>query len=186
MKDTPITKESFDSLLEWLDSDRVLAAERYEEIHHRLVKLFMTRGCADAEGLADETMNRVAVKVPAIKELYRGDPAWYFSGVAKNVFLEYRRLASRSYQSFQTYRAEETGNIELEHLCLHECLANLDSAKRELILLYYQGEKRGRIDSRRELSARLGITPYSLRKRVERVRMALEDCVFKCIAQNKL
>ena len=47
-------------LLEWLDPNLDLAGEKYEEIRRGLIKIFGYRGCSDAEGLADETINRVA------------------------------------------------------------------------------------------------------------------------------
>ena len=117
MKSNPITRETFESLLEWLDPDRVRAGRKYGDIRLRLVKIFMWRGCHDAEDLADETIDRVASKVSAIKESYSGDPAWYFYGVARKVLMEnlravqhmreeYTRGAFSSSYSFQTDESE--------------------------------------------------------------------------------
>src|SRR4051794_16211659 len=86
-----ITQESFDRLLEWLDADRERAGYRYEAIRRRLITIFTCRGCREAEALADETINRVTIKLPEIADAYVGDPALYFYGVAQKVHLEYLR-----------------------------------------------------------------------------------------------
>ena len=61
--DVGLTKEEFDELLSWLDTDPDRAGEKYEAIRHRLITIFLNRQCYEAEDLADETINRVAKKV---------------------------------------------------------------------------------------------------------------------------
>ena len=61
-----LTKEAFDALLGWLDPNREVAGQKYEVIRRRLITIFSCRGCAEAEDLADETINRVASKLSAI------------------------------------------------------------------------------------------------------------------------
>jgi hypothetical protein len=46
-RDWVLTSEALDRLLEQLDSDRDRAAEKYEQIRQRLIKLFRWRGCLD-------------------------------------------------------------------------------------------------------------------------------------------
>ena len=55
-----LTKESFDTLLAWLDANPDAAARKYEQIRTRLIKIFVCRGCLESEDLADETIDRVA------------------------------------------------------------------------------------------------------------------------------
>jgi len=57
------------------------------------------------------------------------------------------------------------------------CLQQLDADERTLILEYYQGEQRTKIEQRRKLAARLGLTPNALSIRACRIRGRLEACV---------
>ncbi len=62
-KEWTLTQAALDSLLAWLDPDRDRAGAKYEAIRTRLIKVFVCRGCPEAEDLADETINRVASKL---------------------------------------------------------------------------------------------------------------------------
>ncbi len=90
-KKQKLTQDEFDNLLSWLDADRECAGKKYESIRHSLIKIFSWRGCAEAEDLADETINRVGRKAKSLASTYTGDPALYFFGVAKKLLLEYNR-----------------------------------------------------------------------------------------------
>ena len=90
-----ITKEPFDALLEWLDSDREKAGARYEIIRAGLIRIFVSKGLSDAEHYTDETIDRVIKRLPDLQESYIGDPARYFHGVARNVFFESGRRQAR-------------------------------------------------------------------------------------------
>ena len=65
--------------------------------------------------------------------------------------------------------------------CLDQCLRALPAESREVILTYYRDEKRARIDSRRDLAARLGIRIEALANRAQRLRDKLERCVNACL-----
>jgi hypothetical protein len=56
----------------------------------------------------------------------------------------------------------------------------LKPEQRELIVDYYSGADRQRIDRRRDLALELGITMNALGIRVCRIRSALETCVDAC------
>ncbi len=90
-KNWVLSQECFDELLDWLDADRERAGAKYEEIRRRLIKIYTNRGCAEAEDLADETINRVANKLAEIKKDFSGDRARYFYGVANKVLMEFQR-----------------------------------------------------------------------------------------------
>src|SRR5215510_16416550 len=90
-KDWILTQESFDALLDWLDPEREIAGQKYEEIRRRLIKLFACRSCHEPEDLTDETINRVTRKLKEIATEAAGDRVAYFYAVANNVFKEYLR-----------------------------------------------------------------------------------------------
>jgi hypothetical protein len=69
-----LNQENFDRLLEWLHPDREEAGRKYKIIHTRLIKFFMCRGCAQAEEMADDTINRVCRKAKEIVPAMRATP----------------------------------------------------------------------------------------------------------------
>ena len=176
------TKEQFDELLKWLDSDRDRAAQRYEEIRRNLIRVFLIRGCTDGEDLADDTINRVAVKMPGLRESYVGSPENYFHGVAKNVIREHLRKRGRVNQ----LPLEPSTREDLEPFlqCLDECLAKLPHKSSQLILLYYEEERRKKIDLHKKLSSIMGLKQTALRARVHRIRAKLRDCTLECITRK--
>jgi DNA-directed RNA polymerase specialized sigma24 family protein len=177
--DSSLNQEQFDELLAWLDPDPARAGERYEQIRKRLIQIFLNRGCAEAEDLADETINRVARKVIGLKEKYVGDPAPYFYAVAKKVHMEHVRHCSRRPQG----PLPEPPRSEMEpHLkCLDECLAKLKPESRQLILRYYEEQKQAKIRAHKEMGAALRVKGGALRARAFRIRAKLEKCVEECL-----
>ena len=85
-KDLTLTQEDFDSLLGWLSSDRDEAGVLYEKIREGLIRFFRFRGCDDPSTLADETINRVALKVNTFDSAKDVKTITYFYGFASNVF----------------------------------------------------------------------------------------------------
>ena len=81
---------TFEQFLFWLGPDPESAARKYEVIRDRLIMMFRARRCVFAEDLADTTFERVARKLTDLTTGFTGDPARYFYGVAKKVFLEYQ------------------------------------------------------------------------------------------------
>jgi DNA-directed RNA polymerase specialized sigma24 family protein len=186
-KDMSVSQEAFDQMLAWLDSDRERAGQKYEEIRCRLIKIFVCQGCSDAEGLADETIDRVIRKVPEIAPNYAGNPALYFSGVARYILLEYKnRMARLRLLPPTTPRQieEDDEDIEREYECLDHCIERLTPANRELILEYYREEKQAMIENRKRLAERMRATPNALRVRAERIRNKLQKCVANCLKQK--
>lgn len=177
-----LTQEAFEQLLRWLDADREQAGEKYEQIRFQLIKIFQSRGCLISEELADETFNRVAGKVHEIAQTYSGDPALYFYGVAKMVYLEYVRRKPVPAISQTPQAAVED---ELKHECLEQCLRRLKDKDRELITIYYLGEKQAKIDHRKELARRMGVEPNALWVRMHRLRERLRKCVNDCLKQGQ-
>lgn len=180
-KDWILTQESFDALLAWLDPVREEAGLKYEAIRLRLIKIFSCRGCCEPEDLADETINRVSKRLKEISSDYSGEPALYFYGVANKVHLE--NLKRRPTPPFPP-PSGDTENIEKEYACLDRCVQKLSPANRELVIEYYQEEKRAKIEHRKELADRMGIALNALRIRAHRIRTDLQKCVQSCVQQE--
>lgn len=158
------------------------AERRYVELRHRLIRLFEWRGARFPEDLADETFARVARRLGDGVEIQAEDPFRYLCGVAHLVFKESLRAERRMVSSEEA--PEPTTEPDLPDLdpderllALRSCLASLGEVQRRLVLDYHQGERRGRIDGRKELADRLGIELNALRIRVHRLRHRLEGCV---------
>jgi len=180
-KNWVLSQKSFDALLVWLSADRDQAGQIYEEIRLRLIRMFTARACTEAEDLADETMNRVASKLPEIGGTYSGDPAVYFYAVANNVHLEFLRKKPLTHVPLVV---DETADREDRFRCLEECLRELSADNRDLVIQYYQAERQARIDHRKLLAERLGIAPNALRIRACRIRASLQKCVEKCLGEE--
>ena len=176
-----ITEEDFNRLLDWLAPDRDQAAIRYEDIRCRLIRIFMNRGCNQAEELTDETINRVTIKLREIKQDYVGDPALYFYAVANKVHLEHvRRRPAPQVTPQPSSSSDET---EREYECLERCMQQLPADQREMVLQYYREDRRAKIDHRKEMAERMGIALNALRIRVHRIRLMLQQCMQNCLEQ---
>ena len=175
-----LKREDFDRLLAWLDADRDRAGEVYERIRWRLVTILASRGCALAEELADETIDRVARRVADIERTYVGDKAIYFLGVMNNVHHEHlRRPATPSL--LPTQNDDGSDAREQVHLCLDDCLEKLAPYSRQLIERYYAADRKAKIDLRKLVARELGIKPGTLRLRALRIREKLQNCIESCL-----
>jgi DNA-directed RNA polymerase specialized sigma24 family protein len=183
-KKRDLTQKGFDTLLAWLDPDRERAAQKYQTLHNGLIQLFTLRGCSGAEDLADETINRVALKVNTLAVTYVGDPTRYFYGVARKIYLESHREKSSQLEpeNVLTYVPQE--DVEPEYDCLEQCLDKLSADNKQFILRYYRDEKQAKIDARKVVGRELNLSPIALRVRAHRIRKTLEACIKECLAQR--
>jgi DNA-directed RNA polymerase specialized sigma24 family protein len=177
MKNWALTPDLFEGLLSWLDPDRDVAGEKYEHIRRALIKIFISNGRSSVEDLADEAINRVARKLNKIRDEYQGDPSLYFYGVAKKLVHEDRRKPTLKLPP----PSWDTDDVDPEYECLEKCLQELTAENRELVVGYYQEEKKAKIDNRRKLADKLGIAINALRIRAHRIRHSLELCVRACV-----
>jgi len=196
-KDWVPTQDAFQRLLQWLDEGTDSGGERYLEIRRRLVLYFDRKNCFSADDLADETLNRVARKLEELGSIKELTPAHYCYVAARFVFLEYLRSSQHTQTSFdepahsalQTFlagspaRDSQGESVERLHGCLEQCLKQLLAKDRELILEYYQGEQRAKIERRFHLAGRLGLSMNALSIRACRIRDKLEVCVRKCCGE---
>lgn len=186
----PVTQEKFDALLNWLDLNREAAGEKYEKIRRRLIGVFRGRGCGEAEELADETINRVTLKLPQVVENYVGEPVLYFYGVANNIHHEWlhRQKREKKVQLFndnRTIENETEVERETEYECLETCLETLPAAQRRLVVEYYRYEKIAKIEYRRKLAEESKISLNALQIKMHRLRALLHDCVRDCAAKKR-
>jgi DNA-directed RNA polymerase specialized sigma24 family protein len=181
-----LTQAAFDGFLATLDRDRDKAGEKYEHIRVKLLKYFQWCGSDAPDIDADETINRVT------RRLYEGEDVYnltgYIYGVAKLVHTE--SLKRRN----QVRALDEGSLIELSSVgveahvanyqeCLERCLGRLTDDDREVITEYYRYQKTDKVDCRKRLAARLGISLNTLRVKMHRQRLNLEACVEKCLAR---
>jgi RNA polymerase sigma factor (sigma-70 family) len=187
-----LTEEAFNQFLSWIDQDREQAAKKYESVRRHLIVIFSCRGCANAEDLADETINRVTRRVQDLADSYVGDPAPYLYATAHRIYLEQAKSssafvplpASRELQAIDPKVEEQASEEERAYECLEQCLQQLAPASRKLVLQYYQKDRQAKIDERKRLAQELGIPLNALRIRVHRIRAALQDCINLCLKQG--
>ena len=177
-----LTQEAFDAFLNSLSEDREMAGERYLEIRNNLIKFFEWRGGPFPEEHADETINRIAKRVSEREDLR--NPAGYYLGVARMILFEVKRERVRQDQTRQALPAATitpySNESESQAACLRHCLQQLSADNRYLILHYYDGERREKIDSRKRLADQLGIPVKTLRMRALRIREQLQHSVQNC------
>ena len=182
-----LTQEALDKLLASLDPNRERAGEKYEQIRVGLVKFFEWRGCSFSQDHADETINRVARKLDKGEELR--DVYTYVYGVARMLMLEIQKASARQRAAFSNLPAnvvtEELVDLEPRAECLKRCLTSLPPSSRDLIVRYYQGEKRIKIENRRRLAEAMNISLDILRIRAFRLREKLAACMDDCLISDK-
>ncbi len=194
-KNWVITLSALARLLEWLDEGKNSDGEKYLEMRHRLVAYFDRKNCLTADEFADETLNRVARRLEEEGKIESETPAKYCYITAKFVFMESLRGADKKNvplddvlkqsKANQFAAAEEEINLKEKMLdCLEECTGKLEAANRDIIVSYYYGEERIKIENRRALAEKLGISTNALTIRACRIRDKLENCVGKCAGEN--
>jgi DNA-directed RNA polymerase specialized sigma24 family protein len=194
-KDWKLTSRAFHRFLDWLDEGTNSEGQRYLEMRWRLVAYFDRKNCFGAEELADETLNRVARRLEEAGAIESDAPAKYCYITARFVFMEYLRETKKETLVLDGIRRQPRSNnpvvSEVDNgkearetmlNCLDRCTGKLESSNREIIVCYYIGEERMKIENRRALAKELRITMNALSIRACRIRDKLEACVRQCIA----
>ncbi|MGK2859892.1 MAG: hypothetical protein ACSLFQ_22070 [Thermoanaerobaculia bacterium] len=172
-------------LIERLDPDLTAASRKYQQLRRRLVRLFEWRGAWTADDLADETLTRVARKLGEGARV-DGEIEPFARGVARLVFLEFLREQERErrLQTANPPPPPTSASEEANLACLDRCLERIDQESRDTILGYYTDESSSRIESRRVLAERLGVSATALRIRALRIRDRLQSCMEECLASR--
>lgn len=186
-KDWVLTREAFDTLLAGLDSDRDRAAEKYEVLRCKLIRMFEWRNCPLPDVHADDALNIVARRIQEGETV--GDVTNYAHGVARMLCLELKKKQGIELGASADLRqsmllGEEDEETKLLHECLEECLGKLPHESREMILGYYQGVKQGKIAQRRVIAEKFDITLNVLRIKTCRIRAKLENCINDCLKNS--
>ncbi|HEV7396094.1 MAG TPA: hypothetical protein VGN86_06255 [Pyrinomonadaceae bacterium] len=184
------TPEEFEKLLAWLAS----AGRDYQTMHYRLTRIFIAGGCCDAEALADEVMNRVAVRIDKVVQTFPGDPARCLQGFAENVAREHKKFLKKQIdierveQSIQPDEPEQEKNErqkrDLEDASLAKCMEELSAGDRNLFERYFQKETKAKV-ARRKLAAELEITANALRIKAHRLRRRLRQRLDGCLGGRR-
>jgi len=181
-KERELTPKAFTKFLAKLAPDPEIAGGEYEELRRRLIKFFEWRGAFFPEDLADETLNRTARKIDEGEEIEKNVIALAL-GVAHFVFLETSRRPDNRRAEIEeliTVAAPPEHRVEDDDLraaYLRECMRGLSKDSRELIIEYYREEGRAKIEDRKALAEKLGISLNALFSRAKRIRDRLEQCV---------
>ena len=182
-----LTAEAFAKLLAKFDPEPESAGIRYESLRRKLVKFFDWRGAYFPEECADETFDRLARKIEQGEEIQ--EIVSYCHGVARLVLLEELKSSNHRRIDFDELpplvvmpRKLPAANPQSD--CFEHCLQELSPENRQLILAYYQADRREKIDNRLALATTYGIPLNALRSRTQRLRNKLEECVKNCLEQS--
>jgi len=178
-KERSPTEEEFNKLLLWFHPDRDTAAEFLRKTQTRLIQIFTSRRCYDAEELADEVFNRVAVRIDTVRDKFPGAAHCCFAFV-DNVYREWLR-DQKPRQPPPQPRPEEV--LEREDRCLTKCLKTLEESDRDIFVRYFAGEGRARIDAREQLAKEKGLTANGLRIKAHRLRKRMRLCIEECLSE---
>jgi DNA-directed RNA polymerase specialized sigma24 family protein len=190
-KDWVLTSDAFAQLLQWLDQGVSSSGQSYLDMRRRLVAYFGRKHCPAPDELADETLNRVARRLREEGTIITDAPAHYCYIVARFVLLEFVRKDQPDVTLNEKMMFRQTAEIrdmseaqeekERRWDCLERCMASMDAITRDLIVGYYRGDQRAKIENRRAMAIKLGITVNALSIRACRIREKLEDCIYKCL-----
>jgi RNA polymerase sigma factor (sigma-70 family) len=181
----------WDRFYEWLNPDPDLTASEYGRLRRLLIAFFKNRQCADAEGLADQTIERVVQLLPKFGNELPTHPLRYCYGVAHYIHKEYLRdevsrnggdISKLSPPHYDPALAEAKEAMEK---CLYHCLRKLDKKKRETFTRYYLVSSKEKSVFHQTMAEQMGITLTALRLQILRIKEKLRDCINDCQQQGR-
>lgn len=182
-----LTHQGFNKFLMNLNIDRDQAGERYERMRRKLIVFFEKKNCEAPDYYADETLDRVSRKINAGALI--PDVEMFCYGVARMLILESFRKSRQRQKAMENLKyslrtSSDTGERELHLIYLEQAMHKLSVKDRELLLAYYQGERRDKIENRKRLAAEAGIPVKALRIRVCRIRARVQETFFSIFEQH--
>jgi DNA-directed RNA polymerase specialized sigma24 family protein len=180
-----LTKEAYGKLLACFSPDEEVASKQLLAAYLKLIRFFEWHACDSPDLCADITIDRAARRIDEGEHIV--NLTGYLSGIARYVYMENLKDPSRALlpldsvdrHSFDPPAEDEEREARLR--CLDACLEKLPAGDRDVIMGYYQEEKRAKINFRKQMADRLGVGLNALRIRAYRIRNRLEDCVVKCL-----
>jgi RNA polymerase sigma factor (sigma-70 family) len=178
--------KDWDRFYQWLNPDPDLAASEYKRLRRLLISFFKGRYCADAEGLADQTIERVVQLLPKYGNELPSHPPRFCYGVARYIYKEYLRnevsrntgeLPISSPAAYDSELAEEKEDLDR---CLRNCLRELDNQKREMFIRYYLVNSEEKSVLHQAMAEQMGVTITALRLQILRVKEKLRACISDC------
>jgi DNA-directed RNA polymerase specialized sigma24 family protein len=187
IKKWELTRGALERLLARLDTDPSAAGEKYEHLRRALLKFFSMHGTPEPESSVDETLDRLARRLDAGEPI--DDAPSFAYGVARLVRFERHRQSSAVPTTTDEGLVARAGAPEAEAEeardgCLQHCLGHLSPHERDLIVGYYVGAGRERIEGRARLAAARGLSENALRHRAQRLRDSLRTCASRCLEQT--
>jgi len=182
-----LTGRALQGFLVRLDTNPVVAGEKYEHLRRALLKFFSWHQVPEAESSVDETLDRIARRLDGGRTV--DDISAFAYGVAKLVRRERQRrsaamLTTSDERLVANAAVSPPEDAEVRDACLQHCLAALSPSDRDLILAYYAGTGRERIDGRARLAAALGLSENALRLRAQRLRDRLREGAAQFVEQG--
>ncbi len=178
---------NWDRFYIWLDTDLDRAETEYKSIRQALIPFFQNRKCADAEGLADKTIERVVNVLPKFGDSLPVCPLRYSYGVARFIYKEYLREESTrndldlSELPFDPPDQADNEDREVMDRCLNKCLQKLDDRKREVFTRYYLINSVEKSIYHQSMANHYGVTITALRLQILRIKEKLRACIRACL-----
>lgn len=183
--------EEFNALLAALTVNGEDPGQAYEAVRRRLILFFSARGLHDPEFAADDTLDRVARR---IGDFVPGGPNSlnrFIYAFANNVRLEYYRQAARHPLMDEAFlpeigvpAAEIETAVDLRFECLMQCLNEIPTEERDLLLEYYSRDGMKKIELRKKISTREGISTNNLHTRIYRIRERIKKKIHECLRKK--
>jgi DNA-directed RNA polymerase specialized sigma24 family protein len=163
--------------------------ELFASLRSRLSTFFEARNCLDPDELADETLQRVVLKICQGTEV--SNLVGYSYGVAKRVYLENQRKerVKQAYVDSQKYSVgsdpiDEGNDAQMREQrlkCMKDCLARLKEQSRSLLSEYYKLKGKAGQVHRQQMADDLKISREALSLRVFQLRQKVKRCFHECL-----
>ena len=175
-----LTSESLNRLLAEFSGDERQAAAAYTNLRDSLVRFFQLKGDFAPDAAADETLDRVAVKIAENTPI--DNVTKYSFGVARLIFLERLRFSQKETNAVKDYYAEKNtaaSDSDTDEVnFFRECFRDLPSADRNFLQSYFTDLPYQKLtELRRRLTVETSVSVEQMRVKIFRLRKRLETCV---------
>jgi len=182
-----VNEAAFNNLLACFSPDRGEAIVQYDRAYRKVLRYFEWRSVVTADQCADETMDRVARRISEGQKIDKMMP--YIFVTAHHIHQEVLKFIREHPEiaiddvlpSYLPHGEQEIVDPDERLICFDRCLEELEPDEREVVLGYYEGEGREKIDNRQELAKKRKISLNALRILVHRIKRTLEDCITECL-----